>query len=407
MADKIQKTTEQSSFLAFYLSKAGYHFSKISKILDKKESVHLLNEASLIAKAGGFAFLGADGLISLMKYIQLSQKKDLKDYEVKIKNTLLADIGVKLAASATGLTYVFGEKGMKEVLKASHSVGGLSASLVSSLFLASYALLIGTNVIRAYIVNTELKQQKTNRDNYLSTYLSDDYQAMYQNLEEDDKQKLIESLISNQPLQTKNSDLETIGRGLSQKNIPKNELIAKHKKVNDLRFKRNNYLQMAGIYGFCLGVSLAMIVFPPSTLIIAAVAFAGVSFKIGWDFYQSNEKNKEDKRLENLKDNDVIEPKDDNFNKPDNEALLENIEGKWHKWEKKYQALAEKRDSDKINEEHKSVVETDLTCYEQVTKFSDFKDKFLAFKDTVSSLEVRQEKANEEKRPSLSLFSGG
>jgi hypothetical protein len=71
-----------------------------------------------------------------------------------------------------------------------------------------------------------------------------------------------------------------------------------NKKIEKLRVKRNSYLQTALIYGFCLSVSIAMVAFPPSTLVMASVALAGVSLKIGFDLFKKHQKTVKAQTLE-------------------------------------------------------------------------------------------------------------
>lgn len=284
----------------------GYWTQVVNHFLTIEEQFMLLDDVSAndLASSAQFSItsaIGLSGLLTAFSLKKLNEKEKLSSHEKIVQKALIADLTAQLTAVSTNLTLIFGSEKAQSFLMSSDALTGVGASIAGNLFIVIQLVFVGSNIVKALSAQRELGNHKILRDEHIKSWLDANTYNQYSKLNEDDKSLLIKSILSNDASSISSDKLKilanTFREELGNNASISGQLFDDYLKIHNLRFERNGSVQTALYFAGLVSVTIAMLAFPPSAIIVSSVAILSFTLKFAWDFYRVYHNNQVKKEL--------------------------------------------------------------------------------------------------------------
>ena len=250
---------------------------------------------------------GIGAIVTTYNLINLYKKHNPTEHEKISRKILAVDLASQVTTSSAFLLSFIPETA--PLLHSTSTLTGAGLSVLSNIFIVGAFLNIGLSLTRSFIAEKELTRLKKDRD---STFENWPGYREINNLSEKEKNFLFTAILTEQKdnlahttTSNKNHQIKIFEQSVLDfndyimRNPEKKAVLYEHyNKINDQRFVRNGAIQAALLAIILTTLTLVMIVFPPSTVIVMTVALAAVMTKLGWDMWQSYNHNQAKKALE-------------------------------------------------------------------------------------------------------------
>jgi hypothetical protein len=303
--DKIKKhviaTVSLTASVAGIWSRLANTITLFEQEYSKNPSMRVM-DISTTGPLVGFSSSGLGVVVTAYSYANISNKKELSAHELTLKHALGVELATQVAVSSAWLSSILGVKTVAPFLNSTNTLTVAGASVLSNIFLAAGFISIGLNLVRTFSINNQLTKLKEARDKDLNVWLPDGYQEIM-GLSEQKKEALFHAVLTNDNKALIGKE-HTIANKL--KNIIDNDPSGSHKEklhkhyseIKAQRFERNGAIQNSLFSIVSVAITITMLAFPPSMIILVSVTLTLVVLKLGWDMYRLYNENKSNKELE-------------------------------------------------------------------------------------------------------------
>lgn len=267
-----------------------------------------LGHVATTAPQVGLSLSGIGAIATSYYLIDLYKKPNPTEHEKISRKILAVDLASQVTTSSAFLLSFIPETA--PLLNSTNTLTGAGVSVLSNIFIVGAFLNIGLSLTRAFTAQKELTRLREERDITLNSWpgysgindLSEQEKMIFFNAILTDK-KLNIADITQYNKNPHNKEFEASAldfKNYIMINPEKRALLYEHySKINDQRFARNGAIQTALFAIILTTITLVMIAFPPSLVIVATFALAAVITKLGWDMWRSYKNNEAKTALEN------------------------------------------------------------------------------------------------------------